>query len=164
MPKKIETPLSDMAPYDLLRAAAELEKKGESLYRAIAEKIKDKNIVQIFYTLADEEQSHAKIIKHKLMTMVRAKLYDNTTYAQQLLNFMNARIYPLEVMAKKLRRIADPESVFELAISVELDSILFYQDLKNELPEDCAHIIDTLLAEERRHFHRLLQLKSISGA
>jgi rubrerythrin len=44
------------------------------------------------------------------------------------------------------------ESAFSYAIDIEMNSILYYQEIKNLVTQDQHGIIDRIIDEERNHF------------
>ncbi len=50
-------------------------------------------------------------------------------------------------------------AALDFAIQRELDSILYYQELKAFVPEKDFSILDTIIAEERKHFSVLTEAK-----
>ncbi|MCX7959841.1 MAG: hypothetical protein N3B13_12435, partial [Deltaproteobacteria bacterium] len=49
----------------------------------------------------------------------------------------------------------------EFAIQKELDSVLYYYELKNIVASAEHNLIDKIIAEERSHFEKLSRIKSI---
>jgi hypothetical protein len=56
---------------------------------------------------------------------------------------------------KELPAVKDTFSAIKFAIQRELDSILYYQEIKKFVTKDQHDLIDGIIEEERRHFLKL---------
>ena len=157
-------PLSEISASDLLRCADEMEKRAVMLYSALSGKVQDKKLSALFHTLEQEELMHSGLIEKTLIPSLYRKNSPPDAWMSQLYAYASGRLYPKEILTEKIRRISDPETIFEMAISMELDSILFYQEIRDQITAESAPFVDRLIAEERNHFYRLLQMKTDYGA
>ena len=67
--------------------------------------------------------------------------------------------------AKALEGIADAVDIFKLALQVEKDSILYYQELRSHSPyPEAAELIEKVIVEERKHFKLIHdKLRELTG-
>jgi rubrerythrin len=62
-------------------------------------------------------------------------------------------------MDKELAKIKDTIAALDFAIKRELDSILYYHEIKKFVPAAQYTAIDQIIAEERKHFSKLSAVK-----
>ena len=66
-------------------------------------------------------------------------------------------------MAAELDAAKDPLAAIQFAIRRELDSILYYEEVKMLVPKHQRRSIDGIIEEERRHYLTLLELENAYG-
>jgi rubrerythrin len=71
----------------------------------------------------------------------------------------NNLIFKKEVMDAELARITDTLSAIDFAIDREVDSILYYHEIKGFIAKDHHGSIDRIINEERRHFKILSKMR-----
>jgi len=71
----------------------------------------------------------------------------------------NNIIFTKEVMDKELAKVKDTLAAFDFAIKRELDSILYYHEIKRLVPEAQHATIEQIIEEERKHFSDLTDMK-----
>ena len=64
----------------------------------------------------------------------------------------NNLIFTKEIMDKQLANVKDTVAAFDFAIQRELDSILYYHEIKNMVPAAQHEDIEKIIEEERKHF------------
>jgi len=72
-------------------------------------------------------------------------------YAQEL-------IFPVQI-EKEIEEGMTVKEILDFAIRRELDSILYYTEVKNVIPETQHTLIDKIIEQERQHFVKLSNLK-----
>jgi rubrerythrin len=147
-------------PAEVLRFAMLMEKHAESFYRAISSKIKDHEMQRLFSDFADEEKRHHGIYESMLFSFSKTALHpielENIT---RILLYFKSRFYSPELLKEKFKHLDDLGSVFDMAISAELDAMLFYGEMKTISLSEHHQLLDDVISEERRHFRHLLKLK-----
>ena len=68
-------------------------------------------------------------------------------------------VFSNETITGKLAENTDTASVLDFAISREMDSILYYHEIKRFVPVAQHLIIDQIIDEERKHFSQLSEAK-----
>ncbi len=146
---------------EIFRFAVQIEKNGESFYRSAARKIKDKKIRDIFLGLADDEVKHREFFQGTIAGLGDYEPHE--TYPGEYYNYLKAYVAnvvfkpaELALAVKKLKGVAE---ALDFAIQRELESILYYVESKNFVPPDQHQGVDRVIAEERRHYWRLSELK-----
>lgn len=142
--------------------AIRIEEIGELFYRKALLYFSDEESVSILERLADEEIRHRDVFKEmkkKTQYVSYPESYPGE-YMKYLRGFIDKKvIFKDEPEKTELVMSKDPSSILDFAIQRELDSILFYHELKSFLPESQKNVIDQLISEERSHFQTLSRLK-----
>jgi len=147
---------------EILEFALRIEENGEEFYRAMAKKIENKAVKDLFDFLADEEIKHHQIFTDLLATV--DKYEPPESYPHEYLLYLRAyadeHIFNKDKESKiAARQIKVPVEAVGFALGMELDSIFYYLEAKNLVSESQRWIIDKVIEEERRHYMRLLELK-----
>jgi len=146
---------------DVLQFAIRLEENGESFYRQAAATAADPKVVDLFNRLADEEIKHKKIFEDlfsRIQWVEPAESYPGEYFAY-LKNYIDGKVVFSADSGRQLPGIHETAAAFDFAIQRELDSMLYYQELKAFVPERDFRVIDEIIAEERKHFTVLSEAK-----
>lgn len=151
---------------DILQIAMRIEENGGNFYRYAVQIAPEEDAKKMFADLAVEEDKHKETFKRMLSGVDRVEAPESFPgeYAAYLRNYTdNNIIFKKEVMDRELAKVKDTVSALEFAIRRELDSILYYHELKNFLPRDQHGAVEEVINEERRHFSRLSKMKERYG-
>jgi len=153
---------SQMEAGDILRIAMRIEENGAGFYRYAVQVAQDEKAKEMFGWLADAEDKHKAIFQgmlSKLKTRTPPESYPGE-YGAYLHQYADNRlIFKKEVMDAELARIKDTLSAIDFAIDREVDSILYYHEIKGFVAADQHEAIDKIITEERRHFNLLSKMK-----
>ncbi|HPC36341.1 MAG TPA: ferritin family protein [Candidatus Marinimicrobia bacterium] len=146
---------------DVFDVAVKIEERGEKFYRETAKVIPKVEVKDLFEKLADEEVVHKKIFRQmgqkigavNLESAAREEFYDYLEAYTQNLIFSDASD------ESKIPAIQDAKTALLYAIERELDSVLYYKEIKELIPVSEHQLIDGIINEERRHVVRLSELK-----
>lgn len=147
---------------ELLEFAIQIEKNGELYYRTAEKKVSEKKVKDIFLYAAGEEVKHRQIYEGLLKT---AEDYQPPEaypeeYFQYLRFYAGEHIFvKKEAVEQKALGVKSDVEAIDLAIGFEKDSILFYLEMKNLVPEAEKKIIDKIIEEEHRHYNKLVEMK-----
>ena len=146
---------------DVLRIAVKNELAGEAFYRQIAQRTPEPAVRDLFLLLADEEPRHAAIFSRLLegIDETQAPRADLVEYVGYMIAYYNANILFADNQADELPAAPDPVAALDFGIQRELDSIIYYTQVKELVPTSQAHQIDAIIAEERNHFLKFSKLK-----
>lgn len=149
---------------EVFQLAVRIEENGEKFYRRMAEKFNDPDTKNLFTFLADEEVGHKKIYQEILSTIETYTPHESYPgeYFAYLRSYADNIIFSQKEFDTKLESITDVMSALDFAINAEVSSILYYQEVKNIVPENKHHQIEKIVDEERRHFTMLSELKANS--
>ncbi len=146
---------------EVFQHALQMETDGERMYRYFADKIYDQRAKTLFLKLAQEEVSHKKFFEKTVNNIENYS--DIITYPEEYFNYIKILAENLIFSKDKfeiiLETLNDELEATNFAIRREMDSILYYYELKKTVKEDHRHFIDEIIAEEERHFTLLNAFK-----
>jgi len=148
---------------DIIDFAVMTENKTEDLYDGLSKLMKSAETRDLFITFAGEESKHSSIFKNMLLDFGK-NIYESEPVPEHIhfLNiYINGLMFNKDILSKKISRIIDIESVFEFLTGIELDTILFYNEITGFMAEDHKILIKNIIEEERRHFVRIMQIKQM---
>ncbi len=148
---------------DIVGIAMRIEKNGGNFYRFAVQLAKDEQTKEVFQRLADDEDRHGKIFKNMLSNIETHSLPEGypDEYGSYLRDYVDSKIiFTKEAMEKELMKIKDVPSALDFAIRREMDSILYYQEIKAFVSKDQHTVIDEIMGEERSHFETLSALRT----
>ncbi|HBB16192.1 MAG: hypothetical protein A3J94_03480 [Syntrophus sp. RIFOXYC2_FULL_54_9] len=150
---------------DIVEAAIRIEENGANFYRYAMQIAGKEETKSLFRQLADEEVKHQKTFSEILAGMDQStppEGYDGE-YAAYLHNYVDNRlVFKTDVLAGELGAIKDEESAIDFAIRRELDSLLYYREIRELLPADRREAIDRIILEEKKHFMKLSEMKKFN--
>ncbi len=152
-----------MTIHDVVNFAIRIEENGEQFYREAAEIVSNQSVRELFERLAREETGHKKTFERLLSSL--GDYRPPETYEGEYLAYLTAFIDGKAVFKDhpKIPELAKASSItgaLDFAIQRELDSILFYQEMR-KFVSGTSHIetIDLIIDEEKMHFAILSKLR-----
>lgn len=150
------------AASDIVEVAIRIEENGVNFYKFAEQIAKQQEAKELFARLAQEEMKHKKIFEGIFARMEKAnppESYEGE-YSAYLRSYVdNNIIFTKEAMDKELSKVADTIAAFDFAIRRELDSILYYHEIKKLVPATQHDTIEQIIEEERKHFSILTEMK-----
>jgi rubrerythrin len=147
---------------DVYRIAMRIEENGVNFYRFAAQLVKEEEAKKQFEWLAGEEEKHKAAFSDMLSKIESHDPPEGYPgeYAAYLHDYAdNNLIFKKEVMDAEMAKITDTASAIDFAIRRELDSIVYYHEIKGFINKAQHGAIDGIINEERRHFQILTNLK-----
>jgi len=144
---------------DVFEFAVKIEERGEKFYRETANRLNSPEVTRLFNKLADDEVQHrltfAKMAQ-KLGKFVEPKNLQDEFYA-----YLEAYTQNLifNDSSAEFPKIKDARIALTFAIDKELDSVLYYTEIKNMIPVSEHSSVDEIINEERRHIVNLSMLR-----
>ena len=142
--------------------AIRIEENGEKFYRHAAQIAQDKETRDMFLYLANQEVDHKKTFEGMLSKLERREIEESYPgeYLAYLQDYLDNRvIFSQKAMGAEFGEVRDTLSAIDFAIRREVNSVLFYHEMKRAVAE-CQHeAIDQIIEEERKHFLQLADLK-----
>ena len=147
---------------ELINIAIGIEGRGIAFYDIMTKSTKSAVARDVFQYLAAMEREHIKIFQSML---AEADKYQMPTgypgeYTAYLQALVDSAVFTDELVTSEIATYADNDiKAMELAIGAEKDSILFYYEMKDIMPERAQPTVDKIIAEEKSHLRQLSQLK-----
>lgn len=149
---------------EIFQFAIRIEENGEKFYRYAAGITKDEEAKKIFNYLADEEVNHKKLFEVLISKIEKYEPVESYPgeYFGYLRAYADTIIFAKEALDKELSRVKDTSSATNFGMRRELDSILYYHEMKKFVPESQYALLDRIIDEEREHFSKLWELNKKS--
>ena len=137
---------------NIFEMAEEIERNGSKFYKDAAEKISDEALKKLLTSLSSMEVAHEKTFKD-----MRSKLDQNEKtskifdpYDEEILYLQS--LADTKIFFKKEINLSSAKEVLLAAFTAEKESILFYQGMKNFVPEHIGKKwVDSIIDEEKKH-------------
>ncbi len=136
---------------EVFEMAKQIERNGAEFYRKAAESVSGEN-KEILLKLAAFEDQHEKDF-----AMVQSNLSDKEKESsffdpdEETKDYLKA-LADMRVFFEKGIDVSSMENILKDAIVAEKDSILFYEVMKNIIPENLGkNKVDDIIKEEMRH-------------
>jgi rubrerythrin len=146
---------------DVYEIAVQIESNGEKLYRHAVNVTDDSKMKELFTYLADEEVKHMRLFEglgKKVEQYNLPETYDGE-YCSYVRSYSEGLVFTPEKMEKELARVKSAEDAIEFGIQREIESILYYLETRNFVPDSQKADIDRIIDEERRHYLKLIDLR-----
>jgi superoxide reductase len=125
-----------------------IEENGSSFYRYAVQIAKEEEAKEMFNWLAGEEDKH-KIIFQGMLSKIEMRTPPESypgEYGAYLHEYAdNNLVFKREVMDAEMARITDTLSAIDFAIRRELDSTLYYREIKGFIAKDQHESIDKII-------------------
>lgn len=148
--------------HDVVNFAIRIEENGERFYREAAEIITNQPVKELFERLAQEETGHRKIFERLLSGLgdyQPPETYEGEYFAY-LKDFIDGKaVFKGHPKIGQLARASSIAGALDFAIQREMDSILYYQEIKKFVDNRHNDAIDLIIDEERMHFAFLSKLR-----
>ena len=162
--------LLSLTAEEILEIAIETERQGAAFYERLATSTHDERVKEECQRLVTFEREHEKTfrrlleqqdVQRALSSLQPSQLSDK--YRQYLSALVDSNMLPDEETAQRLADEAESEAdAINVALQMEKNTILFYQELQNLLGQE-AGVLQTVLDEERSHVYELNELKAYLG-
>jgi rubrerythrin len=147
---------------DIAEVAIRIEENGITFYKFAEQIAKQEDAKKLFAQLAQAEAAHKRTFEKMLSQMETYAPPERYAgeYCAYLRNYVdNNLIFTKDVMDKQLSKVTDTVGAFEFAMQRELDSILYYHEIKNLVPPTQHETIEKIIEEERKHYAMLTDMK-----
>ena len=147
---------------ELISIAIGIERRGIAFYDIMARSIQNAAARDAFQYLADMERQHIQIFQNILSEADKYQIPD--TYAEEYIAYLQAlvdsAVFTDDLATSEMAtRVSSDIEAVELAISAEKDSILFYYEMKDIMPQRAQPTVNKIIAEEKSHLRQLSELK-----
>lgn len=150
------------AASDIVEVAIRIEENGINFYKFAEQIARQEDAKKLFSQLAQAEAAHKRTFEKFFADM--EKYNPPEQYAGEYSAYLryyvdNNLIFTKEIMDRQLAKVTDTVGAFEFAMQRELDSVLYYHEIKNMVPAAQHEAIDKIIEEERRHYTMLCDMK-----
>lgn len=150
--------MSSLRIADIITQAVAIETNGELFYSEQALKFADKeDIRSLFERLALEEKGHKAYFSSLLHSVAESGVPDDNMAFME--SFVKRMIFDSDRFRSEMRLIATVHEALDFAIRRELDSVLYYYELKRIVDATHHDTVEKIAQEERRHVTILTEIK-----
>ncbi|MCK5160625.1 MAG: ferritin family protein [Candidatus Aureabacteria bacterium] len=147
---------------EVVEMGIQIEKNGRDFYGVLLEKSKSEKAREIYKYLSAEEGKHI-VAFEKVLELIRnyepVESYPGEYFAYLKAlagGYVFTRKNKGSEIAEKIK--SDNEAV-DLGIKFEKESIVFYEGMKNVVPEKERGVIEALINQEKNHLLKLIEIK-----
>jgi len=141
---------------DILEGAVRIEETGEKFYRGQAEKVEEPQVKNLFSHLAEQEAQHRETFSRMLADIKTGE----TSLSGSYFSYLTDQVVFPSMVDRELPEELDTAAALDFAIKRELDSMLYYMEIKRAVVSSQQDVIDRIVDEERKHFTDLSELKA----
>ena len=146
---------------DLIEIAIGIERRGIMFYDIMAKSTDNEAARTVFENLVEMEREHIVIFEEMLDEADREPPQRDPAYFEYLQSLLDEAVFTDDAITSEMAAQADSDiKALELAINAEKDSILFYYEMKDIMPQQALPIIDRILNEEKSHLRQLYKTKN----
>ena len=147
---------------ELINIAIGIERRGIAFYDIMTKSTENAAARDVFQYLADMERQHIQIFQGMLDEANKYQPSETYTgeYAAYLQALVDNAVFTDDMVTSEMATQADSDiAAIELAITAEKDSILFYYEMKDIMPQRAQPTVNKIIAEEKSHLKQLSELK-----
>ena len=147
---------------ELINIAIGIERRGIAFYDIMTRSTENTATRDVFQYLVSMEREHIKIFQDMLS---EADKYETPeTYAGEYEAYLQAlvdsAVFTDDLATSEMAGQVDNDiRAIELGISAEKDSILFYYNMKELMPQRAHSTVNKIITEEKSHLRQLSELK-----
>ncbi len=147
---------------ELINIAIGIERRGIAFYDTMARSTENAEARDIFQCLADMERTHVRIFQGMLGEA--DKYQPPESYAREYAAYLQALVDSAvftddSITSEMATQLSSDIEAMELAIGAEKDSILFYYEMKEIMPQRAQPTVNKIITEEKSHLRELSELK-----
>lgn len=147
---------------DIVEMAMELEKSGEAFYRAVAQKCASQQMRDLFVDLANQEVLHHATFAKLSLTVSSLPLMLDAEWDEYLAylgsTVQSALFEGPDSALAAADQVANEQEAVVMAMSFEKETMLFFHDLRDKVPEKDTAVITKIIDEEKLHLRRLASM------
>jgi rubrerythrin len=147
---------------ELINIAVGIERRGIAFYDTMAKSTENAAARDIFQYLADMERTHIRIFQGMLGEAAKYQIPETYAgeYAAYLQALVDSAVFTDDTITSEMATGASSDiEAMELAIIAEKDSILFYYEMKDVMPQPAQPTVSKIIVEEKSHLRELSELK-----
>jgi rubrerythrin len=143
---------------EVVQFAIYIEQNGYKFYVGTIKKFKEKELVELFQFLADEEFRHEQIFKNLLKragTFTPPESYPGE-YDMYMKDFLKTHALANdETLKKKMAAVSTPGDAVKMALDFEKDSVVLFTMLKKYIEAENKPMVEAIIQEELNHILKI---------
>ena len=147
---------------ELVNIAIGIERNGLAFYQSLVKSEKDVMARGAYKYLADMEEKHIETFHGMLDTVGEyepPEIYAEE-YGLYLKALIDGAVFADDKVAREMaEKVGSSAEAIQIALGAEKDSILFYSEMRNLVPERDRETVDRIIEEEKSHLRQLSELK-----
>jgi rubrerythrin len=145
---------------ELINLAIAIERRGITFYDIMAKSTDDEMARAVFEALVEMERQHIAIFEDMMGEGVTAEPETGPEAWAYLKSLIDDAVFTDDMITSEMATQADSDiKALELAISAEKDSILFYYEMSDLMPQKVLTLIRRIINEEKSHLRQLTEVK-----
>jgi rubrerythrin len=147
---------------ELIRIAIDIERRGITFYDVMAKSTDNEMARAVFEALVAMEREHLSMFEEMLAEIEQQTPQEVETqeYPEYLKALIDEAVFTDDMITSEMATQADSDvKALELAISAEKDSILFYYEMRDNVPQRVMPVINRIISEEKTHLQQLSGIK-----
>jgi len=147
---------------ELINIAIGIERRGIAFYDTMARSTENAEARNVFQYLADMERTHVRIFQGMLGETDKYQPQESYAgeYAAYLQALVDSAVFTDDSITSEMAtQLSSDIEAMELAIGAEKDSILFYYEMKEIMPQRAQPTVSKIITEEKSHLRELSELK-----
>lgn len=147
---------------ELISIAIGIERRGIAFYDIMAKSTRNAVARDVFQHLIDMERQHVQIFQGMLEEADKYQIPEAHAgeYAPYLRALVDSAVFTDDFVTSEMATgVGSDIGAVELAISAEKDSILFYYEMKDIMPQRAQPTVNKIIAEEKSHLRQLSEVK-----
>jgi rubrerythrin len=152
---------------ELINVAISIERRGISFYDVMAKSTDNEIARDTFEGLVAMEREHLKMFEEMLTGIDKHAPREVVTreYPEYVQSLIDEAVFTDDLITSEIATQADNDiKAVEIGISAEKDSILFYYEMRDNVPQRVTPLINRIIAEEKSHLRQLSEIKKILSA
>jgi rubrerythrin len=148
---------------ELINIAIGIEGRGIVFYDVMAKSTQNEAAREVFNYLADMERGHIETFKSMLEEADKFQVPadESGQYTSYLRALVDSAVFSDDLVTSEMAAQAESDiAALELAIRAEKDSILFYYEMKEVMPQRAQATVNKIIAEEKSHLRQISELKN----
>ena len=148
---------------ELYDIAVGIERNGVAYYESLSQLAADKGLKDTYGQLARMERRHIEVfqgLRSRADVEPVTPQADEVEYGSYLRALIDSSVFTSDQVARDMaKRAAGPAQALQLALGAEKDSILFYTEMRDLVPQRERDAVTDIIEEERTHVRELSELK-----
>ena len=147
---------------ELINIAIGIERRGIAFYDIMTRSAENDETRDVFQRLVGMEREHIKISQDMLSEADKHETPEAYAgeYEAYLQALVDNAVFTDDLATSEMASQVDSDiRAIELGINAEKDSILFYYNMKELMPQRAQATVNKIIAEEKSHLRQLSQLK-----